>query len=69
MVSFCGVAVEILGQVFDAQTMTQMAASQEQLQQMMDQRMAEAAAMSAEAAMSQLFGEDMGVLADRKSVV
>lgn len=62
--------VEILGQVFDAQTMTQMAANQEQLQQMMDQRMAEAAAMSAEAAaasaeaaMSQLFGEDMGVLA------
>lgn len=62
--------MEILGQVFDAQTMTQMAASQEQLQQMMDQRMAEAAAMSAEAAaasaeaaMSQLFGEDMGVLA------
>ena len=50
--------------------MTQMAANQEQLQQMMDQRMAEAAAMSAEAAaasaeaaMSQLFGEDMGVLA------
>lgn len=54
---------EILGQVFDAQTMARMAADQQQLQQMMEQRMAEAAAAGAEAAMSQLLGEDMGVLA------
>lgn len=55
--------VEILGQVFDGQTMEQMAADQEQLQQMMEQRVAEAASASTEAVMNQLFGEDMGVLA------
>lgn len=55
--------VEILGQVFDAQTMDQMAANQEHLQQMMEQRVAEAASASTEAVMNQLFGEDMGVLA------
>lgn len=55
--------VEILGQVFDSQTMAQMAANQEQLQRMMEQRVAEAACASADAMMDQLFGEDMGVLA------
>lgn len=55
--------VEILGQLFDAQAMAQMAANQEQLQQMMEQRVAEAASASTEAVMNQLFGEDMGVLA------
>ena len=55
--------VEILGQVFDGQTMAQMAANEEQLQQMMEQRVAEAASASTEAVMNQLFGEDMGVLA------
>ena len=55
--------VEILGQVFDSQTMTQMTANEEQLQRMMEQRVAEAAAASTEAVMNQLFGEDMGVLA------
>ena len=55
--------VEILGQVFDSQTMEQMAANQEQLQRMMEQRVAEAACASADAMMDQLFGEDMGVLA------
>lgn len=55
--------VEILGQLFDTQTMAQMAANQKQLQQMMEQRVAEAASASTEAVMNQLFGEDMGVLA------
>ena len=55
--------VEILGQVFDSQTMAQMAANQEQLQRMMEQRVAEAACASADAMIDQLFGEDMGVLA------
>ena len=55
--------VEILEQLFDTQTMAQMAANQEQLQQMMEQRVAEAASASTEAVMNQLFGEDMGVLA------
>lgn len=55
--------VEILGQVFDGGAMAQMALNQEQLQQMIDQRVAEAASASTNAVMDQLFGEDMGVLA------
>ena len=55
--------VEILGQVFDAGAMAQMALNQEQMQQMIDQRLAEAADASTNAVMDQLFGEDMGVLA------
>lgn len=55
--------VEILGQVFDGGAMAQMALNQEQLQQMIDQRVAEAASASTNAVMDQLFGEGMGVLA------
>lgn len=55
--------VEILGQVFDADTMAQMAVNQEQLQQMMNAKVAEAAALNTNAVMEQMFGEDMGVLA------
>lgn len=55
--------VEILGQVLDPETMAQMAANQERLEQMMAEKMAEASAMGAEAVMGQLFGEDMGVIA------
>ena len=55
--------VEILGQIFDADAMAQMAANQEQLQQAINARVAEAAAMSTNAVMEQMFGEDMGVLA------
>ena len=53
--------VEILGQIFGADSMAQMAANEELLQKMVDERVAEAAA--AENLMEQLFGEDMGVLA------
>lgn len=55
--------VEILGQVFDPEDMARMAANQEQLQQMIQAQMDQAAAFGAEAVMNQLWGEDMGVIA------
>lgn len=55
--------VEILGQTFSGEDMAQMAANQAQMMQMMQEQMAQAASMGAESVMSQLFGEDMGVIA------
>ena len=55
--------VEILGQIFGADSMAQMAANEELLQKMVDAKVAEATASTAEDLMGQLFGEDMGVLA------
>ena len=55
--------VEILGQTFSEEDMAQMAANQAQMVQMMQEQMAQAASMGADAVMSQLFGEDMGVIA------
>ena len=43
--------------------MAQMAANQEQLQKMINEKVAEAAASTTEDLMGQMFGEDMGVLA------
>ena len=54
--------VEILGQIFDSDTMAQMAANEEMLQKMAQDKVAEATA-SADSIMETLFGEDMGVLA------
>ena len=51
--------VEILGQMFNPEIMAQMAANEEMLQQMAEQKAAEATA----GIMDQLFGEDMGVIA------
>ena len=55
--------VEILGQIFGADGMAQMAVNEELLQKMVDEKVAEATASTAENLMEQLFGEDMGVLA------
>ena len=55
--------VEILGQIFGADSMAQMAVSEELLQKMVNEKVAEASASAAENWMEQLFGEDMGVLA------
>ena len=55
--------VEILGQVFGADDLARMAANQDQLQQMMQAQMAQAAAFGAESALQELLGEDMGVIA------
>ena len=55
--------VEIFGQIFGADGMAQMAANEELLQKMVDEKVAEAAAATTENWMEQLLGEDMGVLA------
>ena len=55
--------VEILGQVFGPDSMAQMAANEELLQKMVNDQIAQAAGMTAESIMEQLFGEEMGVLA------
>ena len=55
--------VEILGQTFSGEDMAQMAARQAQMAQMIQEQMAQAASMGAESVISQLFGEDMGVVA------
>lgn len=55
--------VEILGQIFGADAMAQMAANEEMMQKMVNDQVAEAAASNAESLMAQFFGEDMGVLA------
>ena len=55
--------VEILGQIFGADGMAQMAVNEELLQKMVNEKVAEATASTTENLMGQLFGEDMGVLA------
>ena len=55
--------VEILGQVFGPDSMAQMAANEELLQKIVNDQIAQAAGMTAESIMEQLFGEEMGVLA------
>lgn len=55
--------VEILGQVFGADRMAQGAVNEELLQKMVNDKVAEATASTAENLMGRLFGEDMGVLA------
>ena len=55
--------VEILGQIFTPDTMAQMAANEELLQKMVQDKVAEATASGAEAVVGQLLGEDMGILA------
>ena len=55
--------VEILGQIFGADGMAQMAVNEELLQKMVREKVAETTASTTENLMGQLFGEDMGVLA------
>lgn len=55
--------VEILGQMFDPDSIAQMAANQELLQKMVDEKAAQAAASNAEGLIGDLFGEDMAVIA------
>lgn len=54
--------VEILGQIFGPDSMAQMAANEELLQKMVNDKAAEAASAAAGGLMEQLFGEDMGIL-------
>ncbi len=55
--------VQILGQIFGADSMAQMAVNEEQLQKMVQEQIDAAAASATENIMEQMFGEDMGVLA------
>ena len=55
--------VEILGQTFGAEEMAQIAVNTELLQQMVNEKVAEASAQRLDSLMEQMFGEDMGVLA------
>lgn len=55
--------VEILGQIFGPNSMAQMAANEELLQKMVNDKADEAASAAAGGLMEQLFGEDMGILA------
>ena len=55
--------VEILGQTFSGEDTAQMKASQARMAQIIQEQTAQAASMGAKAVMSQLFGEDMGVIA------
>lgn len=55
--------VEILGQTFSGEDTAQMKASQARMAQIIQEQTVQAASMGAEAVMSQLFGEDMGVIA------
>ena len=55
--------VEILGQIFSQADMARMVSNQAALQQMVDEKVAQAAALNLDAMMSDLFGEDMGVIA------
>ena len=61
--------VEILGQIFGADAMAQMAANEELLQKMVQDKVAEATASGAEVVMGQLLGEDMGILAAAGAVM
>lgn len=55
--------VEILGQMFGPDSMAQMAANEEVLQKMINDKVTEATASAAEDFMEQLLGEDMGIIA------
>ena len=55
--------VQILGQIFGADSMAQMAVNEEQLQKMVQEQIDAAAASATENIMEQMFGEDVGVLA------
>lgn len=55
--------VEILGQMFGPDSMAQMAANEELLQKMINDKVTEATASATEDFMEQLLGEDMGIIA------
>ena len=55
--------VEILGQIFGPNSMAQTAVNEERLQEMVNDKVAEATSSAAGDLMDHLFGEDMGVLA------
>lgn len=54
--------VELLGQMFSTEMLQQISVTEEMLQQTVDQKVAEAAALGGDGLMRQMFGEDMGII-------
>lgn len=52
-----------MGQIFGPDTMAQMAVNEEMLQNMVNEKVSQAAAQGVNGLMEQLLGEDMGILA------
>lgn len=55
--------VEIMGQMFSPEDLAQIAANEEMIQRMVDERVSEATALGVDGMMEQLFGEKMAVIA------
>lgn len=54
--------VEIMGQMFSPEDLAQIAANEEMVQRMVDERVSEAAALGVDGLMEQLFGEKMAII-------
>ena len=54
--------VELLGQMFSPEMIQQLSVTEEMIRQTVDQKVAEAAALGVDGFMSQMFGEDMGII-------
>lgn len=54
--------VELLGQMFSPEMLQQISVTEEMIQQTVDQKVAEAAALGVDGLMRQMFGEDMGII-------
>ena len=54
--------VELLGKMFSPEMIQQITATEEMIQQTVDQKVAEATALGVDRLMGQMFGEDMGII-------
>ena len=54
--------VELLGQMFSPEMIQQLSVTEEMIRQTVDRKVAEAAALGVDGFMSQMFGEDMGII-------
>lgn len=54
--------VELLGQMFSPEMLQQISVTEEMIQQTVEQKVAEAAALGGDGLMRQMFGEDMGII-------
>ena len=54
--------VELLGQMFSTEKLQQISVTEEMIQQTVDQKVAEAAALGGDGLMRQMFSEDMGII-------
>ena len=54
--------IELLGKMFSPEMIEQLSVTEEMIQQTVDQKVAEAAALGVDGFMKQMFGEDMGII-------